>query len=371
MINITFLLPVVSQARYHKRVNELQKLGIKGQILAFERDYYPGKPWPDGYLSLGKIQHENYYKRLVPFVKALPSIIKEARKSDIIYAFGLDTLFLAWLASRFSGRYLKIIYEVGDIRSILLGKSLLSQNLRRLERFLLRHVEILVVTSEAFISGYFHGIQGLMTLRYQVIENKLDENAFSILPSPVSYNKENGGLRIGYFGLIRCRRSWDILKRVTSTSSGQIQLYLRGISMGEQDLDEEARIDPYINYGGPYMAPDDLPSLYRQVDMVWACYPYQGNELGNWRWARTNRFYEACHFQKPMFAQKGTEDGRLVEALELGITLDLADIEGTVDRILHIKPTDIDQWKQNLVALPKEIYTLSNEHEQLVKAISK
>jgi len=368
-MKITYLLPVASHVRYHKRVSALQALGCEAKILAFERDYYPGKPWPDGYLSLGKIQNENYCRRPAPFAKALPIVLKEAEESDVIYAFGLDTLFLAWLASRFSSKHQKIIYEVGDIRAVLLGKSLLARSLRRLERFLLRHVHILVVTSEAFISGYFHGIQGLMTLRYQVIENKLDESAFPTSPSPIDYNKEDGGLRIGYFGLIRCCRSWQILKRVVNAGSGQAQLYLRGISMGEQDLDEEARIDPQIDYGGPYVVPDDLPSMYGQVDMVWACYPYQGDGLGNWRWARTNRFYEACRFQRPMFAQKGTEDGRLAETLGLGVSLDLGDVEGTVDRILQIKHTDIDRWRQNMAALPKEVYTLSNEHKKLIRAI--
>lgn len=368
-MNIAFLLPVVSQVRYHRRISALRNLGVKAQILAFERDHYRGKPWPDGYTSLGTVEHGNYIRRIAPLIKVLPLVRAVVQGVDAIYAFGLDTLFLGWLASRFSSKQIKIIYEVGDIRSVFLEGNLLSRCMRSLERFLLREVGLLVVTSEAFVTGYFHGVQGLGPLHYQVIENKLAADVPCGLQDVTLCNRQIDGLRIGYFGLIRCRRSWSILNKAVAAGNGRIQLYLRGISMGVQDLEDQAQRNPQIDYDGPYMVPDDLPSMYGRVDMVWACYPYQGSGLGNWRWARTNRFYEACYFRRPMFAQKGTEDSRPVESLGLGLALDLADIEGTVDKILEIRRPDIDRWRQNMKSLPKEAYVLSNEHEQLLEAI--
>jgi len=41
-----FLLPFATDARYHKRNITLTKLGVQSKILTFEREYYPGKPWP-------------------------------------------------------------------------------------------------------------------------------------------------------------------------------------------------------------------------------------------------------------------------------------------------------------------------------------
>jgi succinoglycan biosynthesis protein ExoL len=368
-MRITYLLPVVSQARYHKRVGALERLGAQSEILAFERSYYSGKPWPDGYRSLGQVQHGRYFQRLPSLLKAISTVQVAAQKSDAIYAFGLDTLLISWLATRRLKRKIRRVYEVGDIRQTLLRNGVTSTFLRWLERCLLRQVDLLVVTSEAYVTGYFQGIQGLSTLKYQVIENKVDDVSFPHQKDQMTRHHWNTALRIGYFGLIRCRQSWEILKRVAEKGNGRVEIYVRGISMGVQDLNSEAQMLPYMDYGGPYVAPDDLLSMYGQVDMVWACYPYNGTELGNWRWARTNRFYEACFFQRPIFAQLGTEDGRVVENLGLGISLDLADVERAVERILQVKDADIIQWQQNIINLPREVYILSDEHERLMKAL--
>ena len=367
-MRVNFLLPVVSQPRYYKRIRALEKLGVSSEIFAFERDYFRGNFQPDEYESLGNLKHGHYHKRLAPVLKALFRVRAMAGDTDVIYAFGLDMLLLAYSATCRLGAAPKIVYEVGDIRGVLLGRRFVSRLLRWLERRLLRRASLLVVTSEAYISGYYHGIQGLRRLRYRVVENKLDENA----PPPSAGAPactDAGALRIGYFGLIRCRRSWEIMKEVSKQADGRIQVYVWGISMGLGDLDEQTRALSHIDYRGPYVSPEDLPRMYGQVDIVWACYPYQGTEAGNWRWARTNRFYEACLFHRPMFAQVGTEDGRVVEALELGRCLDLSDVSGTVAAILGVSDQDLVRWRQNIGRLPKETYVYTDEHAQLLEKI--
>lgn len=368
-MRIVYLLPVVSHARYHKRVAALQALGVEPRVMAFERDYYPGVPWAGGYTSLGMLQHENYYGRLVPLIKALPQVHSAVAASDVVYAFGLDMLLLGWLASSLVRKRPRIVYELGDIQSAMLGRSLCYRGLRGLERFLLGRTHLVVVTSEAFVSGYFRGIQGLTPSRYQVIENKMECGGPVVSPIPTRHSNGMSTFRVGYFGVLRCRRSWEILRRAVVKSDGRVQLYVRGIPTAIGSLDDTAEDSPHIDYGGPYLAPDDLPSMYGQVDMVWASYPYQGTGLGNWRWARTNRFYEACRFQRPMFTQAGTEDGRLVEAMGLGVSVDLADTEAAVERILQVSQADIDRWRENLASLPEQVYVLTDEHEQLIRAI--
>jgi len=362
-VKVAFLLPVASDARYRKRIEALQNVGVKSQILAFERNYYSGKPVPGGYESLGRIQHRRYLRRLVPLVKALSKVRAAAKNADAIYTFGLDMLLLGWLASRGLSRRLKIVYEVGDIRNVLLQKGLISCSLRWLERFLLRRTQLIVVTAEAYVSGYYKGIQGLTDLRYQVIENKLDANT---LPQAqrLTYKHSHGVLRIGYFGLIRCQRSWEILKAAARKGEGKIKVHVRGIPLGLENLEEEAEAIPYIDYGGPYVSPDDLPEMYGQIDIAWVAH-YHGRS--NLLWARANRFYEACHFQRPMIAQIGTQDSRVVQDLGLGICLDLSDIEGTVEHILEISDSDLEQWQGNIRRLPKYVYTYTDEHKRLLE----
>lgn len=368
-MKITFLLPSASYSLYQTRIGALEKMGVQPNILAFERDSYPGKPWATGYRSLGKLQHESYYRRFVPFAKAMPVVRAAAKESDAIYAFGLDLLFLGWLATRALDNQMKIIYDVFDIRKVLVGEGWISRSLRWLERCLVRRVDLLVATSEAYITEYYQGMLGLTDFPYQVIENKLDAR---LLPQPPSHTPRDGWddtLRVGYFGVIRCRRSWEILKKAVERGEGRIRLYLRGIFLGLEDLEEEIGRTAYVHYGGPFVVPDDLPTIYGQVDMVWAAYPYGGNGIGNWRWARTHRFYEASFFRRPMFVQAGTQDGRVVESLGLGACLDLSDIENAVESILSIGETEFSQWKRNLSDLPEEIYIYSDEHKNLLETI--
>lgn len=367
-MNILFLLPVVSQARYHKRISALTEIGTKPNILAFERDYYKGKVFPTGYTCLGKIQHGKYYKRFLPFIKSLYKVRHAAKQAEVIYAFGFDVLLLGWLSQFSLRKKIKFVCEVGDIRGAFLEKCIYSSLLRLIERAILKQIDLLVVTSKAYVTGYYKGIQGLHNIKYHVIENKIDRDKILCWVNQQK-NKKEDVIRLGYFGVIRCRRSWEILKKVVRKGKGRIRLYVRGIAMGIENFEEEARTIDFIDYGGDYVSPDDLPYMYGAVDMVWACYPYQGISIGNWQWARTNRFYEACFFKKPMFVQAGAEDNRVVANLGLGLSIDLLDVEGTVDRILKVTEKELTQWRRNIVQLPKNIYIYTNEHEQLIELL--
>jgi succinoglycan biosynthesis protein ExoL len=367
-MKIVFLLPVHSDAHCLGRVSALQTLGVESQLLAFERDYYPGRLWPGGYRSLGRIQHGNYFKRLPALLKALSVVRSTARSSDVIYAFGLDMLLTAWFATRGLKRKVALVYEVSDIRVLLIGDSAISKLLRWLERYLLQHVVCVIVTSEAYVTGYFHKIQGMYNVNYQVIENKLESSKLS----PISDDNKtsnlytNSVLRIGYFGLIRCRYSWVVLKSLVKRANGRIRVYIRGVLWRLGELEEEIQNTEFVEYRGPYISPDDLPTMYNQVDLIWAAH-HHGET--NTRWARANRFYEACYFKRPMIAQEGTQDGKVVSELELGINIDLLDVERSVEELLSVDKQMIDTWWQNLASLPINMYVYTDEHKKLLKIL--
>lgn len=369
-MRITFLLPVASHARYHKRIAALQSLGVERRVFYFERDYYPGRPWPEGYQSLGSLQHRRYSLRLKMVPKAVLKICSDIQGSDVLYAFSLDTLLIAWLASKTRFKRYKIVYEVGDIREACLGKGLSSRLLRGFERYLLQRIDLLVVTSEAFVTGYFQGIQGLREISYQVIENKLS----SLMLPPrqgsdaVCFLDKEDVFRIGYFGLIRCRRSWEALKEIVRKGRGRIRLNVRGIFLEMPDLEEEIQNTEYVEYGGPYVSPDELPNIYRCIDLAWIAH-HHGES--NTRWARGNRFYEACYFLKPMISQAGTQDDVMVNKMHLGKSINLLDLEGAVEAVLHISGSDIQAWRDSLVRLPDNIFLYTDEHEKLIKSLGK
>ncbi len=355
-----FLLPVVTHVRYRKRMEALTALNVSIEVLAFERPYYPGKP-KIGYKSLGSLSHNNYLQRILPFFKALPTIWQYARKTDALYCFGLDMLLLAWLVKLVLGKPVALLYEVGDIREVLLGSKLKSRLARALEAFLVRRIDRLILTSEAYYEHFYKGILKL-SVPYQVIENKLEPGfiAEQDLAKP-SY-------RLGYFGVLRCPRSWEIVNQLAKEG---MSVYLRGfprspLRLSEHDLKEAADKQENLTYGGTYLAPDELANIYEQVELVWACYPFEENRpVANWKWARTNRFYEACFFKKPMICQAGTEDARVVEALNIGLSVELSKPEEVIKALQAISPEQLKIWTENLEKLPESIYMYSDEHEVL------
>lgn len=361
-MRILFLFQTAEHVRFRKRAELLIDEGLAAMIMAFERNSYPMPALPCPYRSLGSLSHRNYLKRVFPFLQAIGRIRAASMDSGVIYCFGLDMLLLGWLAA--TGLKKALVYEVGDIREVLTGKGLKSSLFRWLERFLLGRTGLLVVTSEPFVTGYFNKIQGLDQLDYQVVENKLDRKWLSNLQSVKLKDLNEGQLWIGYFGVLRCRRSWELLQSAAAGSACRIRVYIRGISR-EIDLKQADNLQNMV-YDGTYVSPDQLPEIYSRVDMVWACYPYRESETGNWQWAKTVRFYEACYFQKPLIVQAGTEDSRLVEKYDLGLTVDMGEAPGRVKELLEgIKVEDLERWKANLSKLPQEVYLHTDEHAAL------
>lgn len=370
-MKIGFLIPNRTDVHYYKLISALGQLGAEAEVLAFERKYYEGKKYNYPYTFLGRIEHGHYFKRLLAILKAVPTARSRLKGLDIAYVFGRDMLLVCSLAVFGLRRKPKIVFEVYDIQPVLVGISLKSRALRWLERILIRKVCLLVVTSEAFITGYYGKIQGLINLRYLVIENKLIRGV-AALPAQRQMERPDDGLRIGYFGVIRCPRSLEILKAAARDGKGRVRVYVRGIPIGEvTDIESDIKENPWVEYGGPYLSPDDLPRLYESVDIVWACYTYMGKQVGNWMWARTNRFYEACFYKKPIIAGLGTEDGRVVSEKGLGICVDVSDVRSCVEQILAIAPADLQRWRNNLDKLPEDIYLYTDEHQQLMDILSR
>jgi succinoglycan biosynthesis protein ExoL len=365
-MKLVCLLPVATDARIQRRLGALRRHGIDPEVLAFERPQYPGRPPSTAYQSLGVISHGRYVRRLGAIVRALPLVRSACVGADVVYAFSLDLLALAWLATRWSRQKPRFVYEVADVRAVLVGNTVRAGIFRALERHLLRGTSLLVVTSQAYISGFYHGVQNLIDLPHLLIENKpdLDEVA-----APKRVLREARPLTIGYFGLIRCRRSWEALQRIAASGNGRIRVHVRGTPLGIPEFEQDVAANPWIEYGGPYLSPDDLREMYARIDLCWIA--HRMNQQHSLLWNRANRFYEACAFHTPMIAQAGTQDGAVVARDGLGVCIDLADPDAAVARVVEIDRADMARWQRHMLAVPRSVYTENGEHQALANAISR
>ena len=359
---ISYVLPVLTQPRFRKRIRAFEEAGGSSQVFSFRRDYFKGDDYQSEYIDLGHIAHGMYMSRIFKLARAFRIIWRNARRSRIIYAFGLDCLLMAMAARWMRSDKVITVYEVGDIRPVLVGSSIASLLMRALERFLLRYVDYIVVTSKAYEDEYFIKIQGVGELPCILLENKVDSVAVPTLRTCETADHSDT-LRIGYFGLLRCRKTVQLLQRLASDPKGQYSIYIRGKPLGLDGFDEFVNSSPRIEYGGEYSYPSELRSIYEHVDLVLIAHVHQ--EV-NTRMARVNRFYESGYFLKPMIAQAGTQDGREVEELDCGLCIDLEDADEACRMISEISPLGMCKWRERLQH-HKTRFCYSDEHESFYK----
>lgn len=278
-------------------------------------------------------------------------------KADLIYARNLDMLACAFLAKRHTGLQTPVIYESLDIHRLLCRKDPAGWLLRQLEGWLLARSKALVVSSPAFLTQHFerHYSRRPPAL---LIENRLAGGKAYGARSPAGKGGQPGRLRIGWVGILRCKRSLDLLCGVADALGDQVEIHLHGIPARTEIPVFEPLIDARANmyYHGRYRSPEDLPGIYGGLDVVWA-----GDfmEAGlNSVWLLPNRIYEGGYYCTPAIAPVGTETGAWIERHGSGFTLPepLGETLPALVQQLLADPSPMRHHAGILAALPEETF---------------
>ena len=191
--------------------------------------------------------------------------------------------------------------------------------LRAIEGFLLRRVDLLILSSDAFDRAYYTPCQSTPVPRL-LVENKV--LALGASPRRLALPPAGPPWRIGWFGMLRCRRSLDLLGRLTTSRPGLIEVVIRGRpseAVFGDDFEAAAARLPGVTFHGAY-APGDLADAYGDVHFVWAVDFYEAGQ--NSDWLLPNRLYEGSAHGRPLIAQRGVETGRWLAARQVGVLFD-------------------------------------------------
>lgn len=238
---------------------------------------------------------------------------------DVVVAKTLELLVLAVAARRLAGVRAPIVYEVCDIHRTLISTGASGAIMRALERALMKECALLVTTSPAFAREYFRGMQG-SKIDVLLLENK------TFLPDGAPARTRSEQLApmrpwvIGWFGIIRCRKSLDYLIALTARQPGQIKVVIAGRIAATEipDFDERIAQAPDIEFLGAYeMA--GLDALYGRVHFAWAIDFFE--EGGNSEWLLPNRIYEGGAYDAIPIALSHVETGRWLSERGLGVLI--------------------------------------------------
>jgi len=244
--------------------------------------------------------------------------------ADLIIARQLETVVLAALARRLMGNRAPLVYECLDIHRVMLSNGLLGRAMRVVERFALRESTRLMVSSRGFIDQYFlptyHTLPPVELVENKVLQCELTEFPGAIGPSIQSY-KPGPPWRIGWYGILRCRRSLDLLANLTRSLPGIVEVTIRGrvAETALPDFEEILAATPGLHFEGRYDRSTDLPTMYGTPHFFWAVDFFDGESSS---WLLQNRLYEGGLFRCIPLARRAVETGRWLAHFKAGVLLD-------------------------------------------------
>ncbi len=201
--------------------------------------------------------------------------------ADVVIARNLEMLAIAVRGKSLCHNVPIVFYECLDIHRLLLDRTLIGSTLRALEGWLARRASALITSSPAFIGNYFN-TQSSVRLPVVLLENKV----FQIQEKTTCPVMRHSGPPwiIGWFGIIRCKKSLQILNALVHQSQGKVEVVIRGRPALDQfdDFYKSVSETPGIKFLGTYLHPDDLAEIYRNVHFNWTIDLYEEGFNSSW-----------------------------------------------------------------------------------------
>jgi len=358
MARILYLVHDLDDAAVWRRVRMLRLGGAEVSLAGFRRGT---DPLPEEALVLGRTENARMVKRALAVLgqrlRPHPAL-SDMPRPDIVMARNLEMLALAVpLRASFGDRdAIPLVYEVLDIHRLLVGDSAKAKLMRRAERRLCRAVDHLIVSSPAFLHQHFRRY-GQCAAPATLVENKvlIAEDAVPARPGPGG-PRAPGPIRVGWFGILRCRFSLACLDAATRARPGHVRVVLRGRPALDElpDFHEVVAANPDLEFGGPYRYPDDLAEIYAAVDLAWLVDRY--DEGQNSDWLLPNRLYESGLNGVPPIGLGGTQVAARMRELGIGLVLDAPSVAATRALFDAVTLEDLDRLRVAQAAVPAETW---------------
>ncbi|WP_157799365.1 glycosyltransferase family protein [Qipengyuania seohaensis] len=362
---IAYLVHDLNDAAVARRVEGFSAGGAQVIVAGFYRreavETVSGAPA----ITLGQTHDARLGQRALLVAKAMVfrnALVKAIADCTIIVARNLEMLTLARSIAK---KHQTIVYELLDIHRTLLGTGLLSTFVRNVEKKALRSTAATIVSSDAYRHKYLKAVQrhhGPVIL----VENKVSRgDAGANSPAKAQLQAP---WRIGWFGMLRCRRSLDLLCEAAARSNGRIEVVLAGIpSLTEfEDFYGQVEHAEGVKFAGSYST-DELPELYSSVNFAW-CIDFFEEGL-NSAWLLPNRLYEALSHAVIPVALVGTQTGHWLGRAGVGLCLSVAeDIAGVMNSMDGSKLATL---RKQISRLDPGTYAFSqSDHESLVRQLA-
>lgn len=342
MKKIVFILNVDEKPRYYKRIEEFISRGYDTEVYAFKRYESAGLILSIPVTIVDSYRPDISFRERLPIViKGVNRIVKQHKRGKVLYyIFGLDVASIF----RFFHPSIEYVYEEGDLVHTYSSSRLFRNFMEIIDKCVIRHSFLTVFTSEGFIDYHFK-VQSINN--GIVIPNKISE---SIKDLPKQYNSRiinEDNLHIGFVGAPRFATIVNFFK-YACVAFPQHDFHVFGGPV-PADFDE---LKGYSNmhFHGKFKTPEDLPSIYSQLDLVLSTYD---TDSDNVRYAEPNKLYEAIYFETPIIVSSNTFLCKKVKELGVGFDLEVNN-ENIKFFINSLTRAEISRVKDNIKKYPKD-----------------
>jgi succinoglycan biosynthesis protein ExoL len=370
-MKISYFFHDVGHADLARRCGMLREGGAETMVFGFRRTQQAEADLAEAVVDLGRTADARFLQRVWSVARVIPRLRQWAdklRSSNVILARNLEMLVLAAIARRLHAPRAALVYECLDIHRLMLSNQLGGAILRRLERMLLNRSQGLMVSSPAFIREYFQPIHRALPRTF-VVENKV----FPADETGVASGEIFGSgppWRIGWFGVLRCRRSLEMLSLLLRSAPGMFEVVVAGVpASGVFEGNEKAFAGiSGLTFLGAYKGEAAHARLFRSVHFIWAIDYYDAG--GNSNWLLPNRLYRAALYGAVPVTLAGVETGKWLACYNAGILLDEPAEEQLLATMRSITPQSFAAAKAAIERIPKTaLITQAGECQDLVVSL--
>ena len=218
-------------------------------------------------------------------------------------------------------------YEEADLVHTSIKNKWIKYLYERIDKSTIRNSILSAFRSEGFVKYHF---EDKVPENVFVIANRLNiaVKNFKVLPKrDIILNK----LKIGYVGFIRYNSIFNFAK-VFCSEFPQHEFHFYGTFTTENNKQKYLELSKYNNcfFHGSFKSPDDLSSIYADIDLVLSTYDVSSENV---RYAEPNKIYEAIYFETPIIVSSGTYLAEKVRRLGIGFDINAMDRNAIINFI--------------------------------------
>ena len=341
MKKIYFIMNSVSDPHANRRINEFVSNGYYVKIYGFERDNKPKSN--SNAVVLGRFSNAlSYRKRVSIYIKALRQLFKEHSKDNCIWFYqGLD---IALFASFLNKRNSIYIYEECDLVHTNIKNKFVCNMMEYLDKRIISKSYMIILTSDGFVDYHYGSDERKKPNNIVVIPNKLPKEMLNVQ----AFQKEGldkKKIRFAFVGIMRYHSLASFADTICKHFPSH-EFHFYGYVASTMDAKELPQGEN-VFYHGAYKSPDDLPDIYKSVDVLVATYDTRFSI--NTRCAEPNKLYEAIYFRCPIVVSKNTFLAQKVERLGIGYSVDAFNANDVITLVESIQ----DTWNDKVYNLCK------------------